>query len=113
MIKKIFFLFIFVPHINFSQTDTLLIFSEVMFSPTSGNNEFIEVYNLSSTQAVDLNGFSIKYYSSNADQIVDAGFGTTILPNSYAIVFENDYLDLEQQFYQILMLLFLKMITTF
>ena len=54
MIKKIFFLSIFIFNITFSQTDTLLILSEVMFSPTSGNNEFIEIYNLSSTQSVDL-----------------------------------------------------------
>lgn len=62
-----------------------------MFSPTSGNNEFIEIYNLSSTLSVDLNGYSIKYYTSTADQLIDAGFGTTLLPNSYAIIFENDY----------------------
>ena len=91
MIKKIFFLSIFIFNITFSQTDTLLILSEVMFSPTSGNNEFIEIYNLSSTQSVDLSAYKIKYYSSTADQIVDAGFGTTLLPNSYAIIFENDY----------------------
>lgn len=91
MIKKFFFLSIFIFNITFSQTDTLLILSEVMFSPTSGNNEFIEIYNLSSTQSVDLSAYKIKYYSSIADQIVDAGFGTTLLPNSYAIIFENDY----------------------
>ncbi|MBK7632500.1 MAG: lamin tail domain-containing protein [Ignavibacteriales bacterium] len=91
MIKKIFFFSIFIFNITFSQTDTLLIFSEIMFSPTSGNNEFIEIYNLSSTLSVDLNGYSIKYYTSTADQLIDAGFGTTLLPNSYAIIFENDY----------------------
>ncbi|MCK7527805.1 MAG: lamin tail domain-containing protein [Ignavibacteriales bacterium] len=68
-----------------------MIISEVMFSPTSGNNEFIEIYNLSNTQTVDLNGYNIKYYTSTADQIVDAGFGTTLPPNSYAIILENDY----------------------
>jgi hypothetical protein len=62
-----------------------------MFSPTSGNNEFIEIYNLSSTQSVDLSSYKIKYYTSTADQIIDAGFGTTLAPNSYAIIFENDY----------------------
>jgi hypothetical protein len=91
MFKKIFFFLIFIFNITFSQTDTLLIFSEVMFYPTSGNNEFIEIYNLSSTQSVDLSTHKIKYYTSTADQIVDAGFGTTLLPNSYAIIFENDY----------------------
>ncbi|MDP2363785.1 MAG: lamin tail domain-containing protein, partial [Ignavibacteria bacterium] len=91
MIKRIFLLAFFILNITYSQSDTLLIFSEVMFAPTSGNNEFIEIYNLSSTQSVDLNGYKIKYYTSNADQVVDAGFGTTLLPNSFAIIFENDY----------------------
>jgi hypothetical protein len=62
-----------------------------MFSPASGNNEFIEIYNLSNTQSVDLSSYKIKYYTSTADQIIDAGFGTTLAPNSYAIIFENDY----------------------
>jgi hypothetical protein len=91
MIKKIFFFSVFICNLTFSQTDTLLIFSEVMFSPTSGNNEFIEIYNLSTTQSVDLNSYTIKYYTSTADVILDAGFGTTLLPNAYAVVFENDY----------------------
>ena len=91
MIKNISFLLFLLINISYAQTDTLLIFSEVMFSPTSGNNEFIEIYNLSSTQAVDLNGYNIKYYTSTADQIIDAGFGTILPPNSYAIIFENDY----------------------
>lgn len=91
MIKNISFLLPLLFNVSFAQTDTLLIFSEVMFSPTSGNNEFIEIYNLSNTQSVNLNGYSIKYYTSTADQIVDAGFGTMLQPNSFAIIFENDY----------------------
>ncbi len=91
MLKNIFFFIPVLFNISFAQTDTLIVFSEVMFSPTSGNNEFIELYNLSSTQPVDLNGYSIKYYTSSADLIVDAGFGTILPPHSFAIIFENDY----------------------
>jgi hypothetical protein len=91
MIKNIFLLIIFLFNFSFSQSDTLLIFSEVMFSPASGNNEFIEIYNLSNTQSVDLSSYKIKYYTSTVDQIIDAGFGTTLAPNSYVIIFENDY----------------------
>jgi hypothetical protein len=91
MIKRILLISFFTFSINYSQSDTLLIFSEVMFSPTSGNNEFIEIYNLSGTESINLSSYKIKYYTSTADQIVDAGFGTTLLPNSYAIIFENDY----------------------
>ena len=91
MIKRIFLLAFFILDITYSQSDTLLIFSEIMFSPTSGDNEYVEIYNLSTTQSINLNGVKIKYYNSGADPIVDAGFGITLLPNSYAIVFENDY----------------------
>lgn len=91
MIKKILLITFILLSFSYSQSDTLLIFSEVMFSPTSGNNEFVEIYNLSNTQSVDLNSYSIKYYTSTADQLIDAGFGTILLPNSYAIIFENDY----------------------
>uniref|UniRef100_A0A7V3E679 LTD domain-containing protein n=1 Tax=Ignavibacterium album TaxID=591197 RepID=A0A7V3E679_9BACT len=75
----------------FSQTDTVIIFSEVMFYPTSGNNEFIELYNSSVNQSIDLSNWKIKYYTSTSDQIIDAGFGTVLSPQSFAIIFENDY----------------------
>jgi hypothetical protein len=91
MIKKLLVISILLFKFSLAQSDSLLIFSEIMFSPVSGNNEFIEIYNLSSTELVDLSNYKIKYYSSAADQIVDAGFGTTLLPKSYAIIFENDY----------------------
>ncbi len=91
MIKKFLLISFFLCGYSFAQSDTLLIFSEVMFSPTAGNNEFIEIYNLSDTESLNLSNYKIKYYTSTADQIVDAGFGTTLPPNSYAIVFENDY----------------------
>ena len=91
MIQKTFILILLLFSISYSQSDTLLIFSEIMFSPTSGNNEFIEIYNLSNSESVDLSQYKIKYYTSTPDQIVDAGFGTILTPNSYAIIFENDY----------------------
>lgn len=91
MLKKLVLYIAFLATISFSQTDTLLIFSEVMFAPISGNNEFIEIYNLSSTESVDLSFYKIKYYTSTADQIVDAGYGTVLAPNSFAVIFENDY----------------------
>ena len=91
MIQKIFSLAFLFLTLTYSQSDTLIIFSEIMFSPTSGNNEFVEIYNLSSTESIDLSGFKVKYYTANADQLVDAGLGMTLPPNSFAIVFENDY----------------------
>jgi hypothetical protein len=91
MIKKLFAIILLFFSISYSQSDESLTFSEVMFSPTSGNNEFIEIYNLSSVQSINLSNFKIKYYTSTPDIIADAGFGTILPPNSYAIIFENDY----------------------
>jgi len=73
--------------------DTLVIFSEVMFynSTSIPNGEFIELFNTSYTDTIDLAGWKIKYYTSTADLIVDAGSGTKILPRQFAVIFENDY----------------------
>jgi hypothetical protein len=91
MIKKISLITFLILSYTYSQSDTLVTFTEIMFSPVSGNNEFIEVYNLSNTESVDLSLYQIKYYTSTPDQLIDAGFGTILQPNSYAVIFENDY----------------------
>ncbi len=75
----------------FSQSDSSLVLSEIMFNPQPGNNEFIELYNRSSTDAIDLNNYGIIYYTSNQDTIVPAGFGTLLQPQSYAVILEGDY----------------------
>ncbi|WP_337866984.1 lamin tail domain-containing protein [Ignavibacterium sp.] len=92
MIKILYLFFpLFVTHLIFSQSDTSIIFSEIMFYPASGNNEFIELYNISTTESVDLTNWKIKYYTSANDLIIDAGFGTVLPPQTFAIIFENDY----------------------
>lgn len=74
-----------------SQSDSLLIFSEVMYYPFSGDNEFIEVYNLSAAESFDLAGYKFKYSTSSSDVFIDAGFGTVLPPLSYAVILEGDY----------------------
>ncbi len=86
----LFFLFLYT-YITFPQTDSSLTFSEIMFNPQSGNNEFIEVFNTSATKSIDLKNFKIKYYTSTPDTFKSAGFGTILPPKSYAIIFESDY----------------------
>ncbi len=89
--KKILPIILVCSYFIFPQTDTTLILSEIMFIPSSGNNEFIEIFNLSNTESVDLNGYKFKYYTATSDIFIDAGFGTILPPHSYAIVFEGDY----------------------
>ena len=74
-----------------AQSDSLITFSEIMFNPNSGNNEFVELYNMSETDSVDLSKFLIKYSTSNPDTILSAGFGTKLPPNGFAVVVEKDY----------------------
>ena len=91
MAKLILGALVFCTYFVFPQADTSLILTEIMFIPQSGNNEFIEIYNLSETDSFDLNGYKFKYYTSNTDVFIDAGFGTILSPQSYAVVFEGDY----------------------
>lgn len=68
-----------------------IILSEIMFAAPSGDNEFIELYNTSNTENVDLRNFQLRYYKSSADIISDAGEGTILKPQSFAVIFEGDY----------------------
>ena len=74
-----------------SQTDTSLTFSEIMFDPESSNSEFIELYNLSETENIDLDSCKIIYSTSKADIIISSGFGTVLQPKSFAVILEGDY----------------------
>ena len=91
MLKKLLLLFFLFTSLIFSQTDSTLILSEIMFYPSTGPNEFIELYNYSETESIDLDSFKIKYSTSNPDIITDAGEGTILPPKSFAIILEGDY----------------------
>ncbi len=98
--KKLFPLaFLFSTCFLYAQSNSTLTFSEVMFYPESGNNEFVEIYNLSSTESIDLTNYKIKYYTSSPDIITSAGSETILQPNSFAIIFEGDY-DFEKGIYK-------------
>src|SRR4030067_1230807 len=90
-IKPLLLFFVFPLRILFAQADTSLTYTEIMFSSQSGNNEFIEIYNLSETESIDLNGYKIIYSTSNADIIISSGSGTLLQPSSFAVIFEGDY----------------------
>ncbi len=74
-----------------AQTTNSLTFSEVMFYPTENNGEFIEIYNTSTTQTINLTGYKIKYYTSTADNLVAFIGGMDLAPGKFAVVIENDY----------------------
>ncbi len=90
--KAFVFIFTIFTVIITAQNDSSITFSEVMFHTGSeSGNEFIEIYNLSETETIDLSTFKIKYYTSNPHNIIDAGFGTFLTPKSFAIILPNNY----------------------
>ena len=91
MNKNFLAVFLLFSSFSFAQTDSTLIFSEIMFFPTSGPNEFIELYNFSETESIDLSNYKIKYSTASPDVITDAGEGTLLPPKSFAIILEGDY----------------------
>src|SRR3972149_7645614 len=91
MTKKLLFTVLFFASFISAQTDSILILSEIMFYPTSGPNEFIELYNFSETESININNYKIKYSTSTPDIIIDAGQGTILPPRSFAIILEGDY----------------------
>jgi hypothetical protein len=91
MLKKFISILFLLSPLIISQSDSTLILSEIMFYPQTGPNEFVELYNSSETNSIDLNGYKIKYYTSNPDIIIDAGEGTILPPKSFAIILEGDY----------------------
>ncbi len=88
---KILLFILLLPIVMSARAESNIIFSEIMFNPQSGNNEFIELYNISETESIDLSEYKIKYQTSNPDKIVSTGSGTIILPKSFAVIFEGDY----------------------
>ena len=73
------------------QSVTNITFSEVMFRPSKANSEFIEIFNLSKTDTVDLLNFKIKYQNSTVDIIDSTNQNTLLFPQSFAVIFEGDY----------------------
>ena len=84
-------LFYLQPICLFSQTGSGLTLSEIMFRSVDTDCEFIEVYNLSAIDTVDLYNFQIKYQTSSADFILGAEDTTLLPPGAFAVILEGDY----------------------
>lgn len=74
-----------------AQSKFKLVLSEIMFCSEPGNNEFVEIYNTDNTQSINLEGFGIRYNTAKSDLVTDAGYGTILPPESYAVIMEGDY----------------------
>lgn len=71
---------------------TQVVLSEIMFDlPGSDSpNEFVEIFNLSSGDTVDIAGWRIEDNFSR-DDLTDAGMGMKLGPRSFALILEGDY----------------------
>jgi hypothetical protein len=69
-----------------------VLITEVMYDldGTDSPNEFVELFNPSTTDTVDLAGWQIRDKSST-DAIVDSGFGLELPPLGYGLLLEGDY----------------------
>jgi len=62
-----------------------------MFKPSASNSEFIEIFNLSFSDTVDLTGYGIKYHTSAIDHLDSSNINFKLPPRKFAVIFEGDY----------------------
>jgi len=69
-----------------------ILITEIMYDleGTDSPNEFVELFNPSETDTLDLAGWSIQDRSST-DALIDSGYGLKIPPLSYGLILEGDY----------------------
>ncbi|MFQ6613948.1 MAG: lamin tail domain-containing protein, partial [Fidelibacterota bacterium] len=69
-----------------------VVITEVMYNlaGTDSPNEYVELFNLSATDSLDLHGFTIRD-RAGADALVDSGYGLVLAPRQYALILEGDY----------------------
>jgi len=67
-------------------------FSEVMFDVvgSDAHDEFIELYNLSATESIDLSGWKLSD-SLAQDELTDAGMGLLLQPGRFAVILDGSY----------------------
>ena len=69
-----------------------VVLSEIMFNLEGSDspNEYVEIYNLSTQDTIDLAEWKIRDKYS-LDDLVDAGMGLHLLPRTFALIMEGDY----------------------
>ena len=69
-----------------------VVISEIMFNLEGSDspNEYVEIYNLSTQDTIDLAEWKIRDKYS-LDDLVDAGMGLHLLPRTFALIMEGDY----------------------
>lgn len=74
-----------------AQIGLSITFSEIMFYPLETNGEFVEIYNTSTTESIDIANFKFKYYTSANNNLVPVSGGTLLGPGKYAVILQGNY----------------------
>ena len=74
-----------------AQYGSAVTFSEIMFYPDEANGEFVEIYNTSASETIDLMNFKFKYYTSSNNSLVSVRGGTLLEPGKYAVILQGNY----------------------
>ena len=93
--RIVFFLSLLLSIIFFLQSIALsqqILITEIMYDLNGSDspNEFVEIFNLSETDSLNMDGWTIRDRSST-DALIDSGFGLKIPPLSYGLIMEGDY----------------------
>ena len=69
-----------------------IILSEIMYDPSGSEHydEFVEIYNISATNYINLTGWSIGD-GEGYDQIIDAGDGLILAPGQFGLILDPGY----------------------
>ncbi len=91
----IIFIILTIPFRVFSQ----VILTEVMFDPATSDktDEFVEIFNLSGRDTIDLTGWRVGDGTGD-DFIIDAGEGLKLLPGQYCVILDGDYMNLSNTY---------------
>lgn len=100
---KIVILIIFIPAFGVQQARSQIILSEVMFDPVGADyyDEFIEIFNLSHSDTVDLSGWKISD-GSDVDRIVAVQHGLKLQPRQYGIILDSGYFGNSSRYNQLI-----------
>jgi len=96
---SLYFLLLFIGPVLRAQSGSDLTFSEILFYPSETNGEYVEIYNTSSTETIDLSGIKIKYYTSSSNFVTAFIGGSLLAPGKFAIIIQGNY-DYENGFYK-------------
>ncbi len=95
MLKQRIFSIVFLSiFLSFSSVQSQVVLTEIMFDASGSENhdEFIEIFNLSESESVNLAGWQISD-GNGIDNIIEVDEGVLLKPGQFAIILDQSYFD--------------------